>query len=228
MNCVDAKFLKSCPIPKSDAGVDERNFDEVVKRIFLLFGQVRTKVRDGHVPAGEDAAFGTRGENFAGCCIRDDNLLRGFTGGSVLRSHDGAVKTDTGWVCWVVEAIVRDLRCNSVFNGVPWHSFGNQFANEQPRDGRIAVGKMKTRRASGGVACRGITHARSGTRIEIHSLKTGKAKRPTIEGRFRVNTDAPFTVRACLIERDDCRVDLCDRKQEIFVTDARELVFFFR
>src|SRR5437588_667291 len=113
MNCVDAEFLKSCPIPKADAGVDERNFDEIVKR---------------------------------------------------------------------------------VFNGVPWHSFGNQFANEQPRDGRIAVGKVKTRRTSGGVACRGITHARSGARIEIHSLKTGKAKRPTIEGRLRVNTDAPFTV----------------------------------
>ena len=61
MNCVDAEFLKSCPIAKADAGVDERNFDEIVKRILLLFGQVRTKVRDSHVPAGEDAAFGTRG-----------------------------------------------------------------------------------------------------------------------------------------------------------------------
>ena len=59
-------------------------------------------------------------------------------------------------------------------------------------------------------------------------MKTGKAKRPTIEGRLRVNADAPFTIGACLIKRNDHRVDLCDREQKILVTDARELVFFFR
>ena len=145
MNCVDAEFLKRLPISKADAGVNERNLDEVMKRVLLLFGQVRTKVRDGHVPAGEDAAFGAGCENLTACGVRNDHFVRRFSAALVLRTNDSAVKSDTGSVCRVVETIVRNWRCNYVFGGPTRDSFGNKFANEQPRDGRIAVWKMKTR-----------------------------------------------------------------------------------
>src|SRR5262249_20961022 len=84
---------------------------------------------------------------------------------------------------------------------------------------------MKARRATGRVARGRITHAWRGAGLEIHSLKTRKAQRPTIQGRFRVNTDAPFAVGPSLIKRNDIRVDLRDGKKKVFITEPREAVF---
>jgi len=72
---------------------------------------------------------------------------------------------------------------------------------------------------------RGITHARSGQGRD-YSLKPGKAKPPKQSRADSASNTAPHSP---LVPFDKTRtdgVDLCDRKQEIFVTDARELFFF--
>jgi len=72
---------------------------------------------------------------------------------------------------------------------------GNQLANEQARDRRVAVGKMKEIPirffTSDGVA----VHAFSGRRIKIQAGKSGQSESPGILRRYCIDTYAEKSVR---------------------------------
>jgi hypothetical protein len=58
--------------------------------------------------------------------------------------------------------------------------------------------------------------------IELQALKAGKAKRPDVERRDRVDPDTPFPVRASLVEWDHRGVDLDQLEEIVAIADPRQ------
>jgi hypothetical protein len=121
----NAEFLEGGPIAKGDAGVNERNFDEIVESVLLLRGKIGTKIWNGHVPARKNAAFGARSEDFSAGSIGDDYLLRGLCAVRVLGADDSAVETDTNCICRAIEMVVRNLSSDDIFSGMAGNGIWN-------------------------------------------------------------------------------------------------------
>ena len=61
----NSEFFKGPPISDGDSRVNQRDFDAVVKRLLLRVGQLRTEIRDHHVPTRENGGFSSDGTELA-------------------------------------------------------------------------------------------------------------------------------------------------------------------
>src|SRR5579863_6232003 len=101
------------------------------------------------------------------------------------------------------------------------------MAHQEPRDRGVAVRKVERIRAAVGIARGGKSHMRGRARLKIKALKAGKAESPDVQRGDRVDADAPFAVRACLVEGDGVRICLHDIQQEVAIAHLRQSGFLF-
>src|SRR5260370_18109112 len=103
-----------------------------------------------------------------------------------------AAEGDAGRVVRRIEPAVVDACRHSVFYSSGRYGSRDQAAHQEPRDAGIAVGEVELIGATIGVAGRRVAHMRGRAGIELQALEAGKAERPDIERRHRIDSDTPF------------------------------------
>ena len=118
------------------------------------------------------------------------------------------------------------MRGHDVLDAVAGRRSGNQPANKQTRDGRIAIGKMKfiavARRR---ISHRRVAHPPIGSRLKLQTLEPRHLQSPAIERCDCIYADAKERMSPRLIDGNGARIDFYHIEQKLFVTHAAELVF---
>ncbi len=225
VNGIRADFLERLPVAQSDVGIEQRNFLRRGQRLFLLVGKFFADVWNHHVPAGEDRVLRLRGVDLAAAGVSDFHFLRAGGVAEMLHAHGGAVQANAHRRTGIVELRVIRFGENDICGRTAGNRIGNQFANQQARDGGVAVGKWKKyfSASSLGIASRFIPLP--GVGIKFQSLEAGQVESPRILRGDRVDAHAEQSVRERLVDLDDIVVNAGDVFQIVGVADARELRF---
>src|SRR5438128_915945 len=80
---------------------------------------------------------------------------------------DTAAGADADSVIRPVEPAVIDARGHNVLDALAGYGLWGQAADQQPRDGGVAVREMERVRPAIGITGRGVAHLRGGAGIEI-------------------------------------------------------------
>ena len=97
--------------------------------------------------------------------------------------------------------------------------------DKQPRDRRIAVGKVERVGAAGiGISSGRIAHARNAALIELQTAKTGKAHRPAVKRGDGIDSDTPPALRSWLKIGERGRIGVRQIREIGAVTHPRQPV----
>ena len=139
----DPELLECAPVRECDIGVDEWRAHPPAQRLALCCGQLRTERRNDPVVAGQDAAARPDPPCVAAAHVgHRDFLAVPGRACMVLHVDDGAVQADACRVLGKVQACVVEGRRNHILHAVPGGNARDQPADDQPRDGCHAVGKV--------------------------------------------------------------------------------------
>src|SRR5262249_8883416 len=156
----------------------------------------------------------------AGVCHLD--VARGCRRTAVPDSHGRTTQSDANRRRRSIQLAVISSRQNAVLGRLSGQRFRIERANQQPRDGRIAIRDVEVvRRLGYRVTTSREAHSTGRFRIEVHAVKSGIVVAPAFESADRIDADAVQTVRSGLVKRYNAWMNLHEVEQKILVTDSR-------
>jgi hypothetical protein len=123
-----------------------------VDRRFLHLGQFGTEIRDHHIPAGKDTILCLHYEYLLPTRVRDLNPARGRRIILVAGPHHDTGQANADWMHRPIKLALIDPRRNHIAAVMTGHSGRDEFADQQPRNGRVSVRKVESVGAAIGVA----------------------------------------------------------------------------
>ena len=133
------------------------------------------------MPAGQNAILRSAPCTPSAARVGDFHFLRADAASPICLTRTAVLfsRMRTGRRRLIEPGIIR-LRQNHIVTRIPWNRIGNQFAHQQPRDGRIAVGKVKEIFLGFFVGNRIAVHALAGRGIQLQPRESGHIESPGI------------------------------------------------
>src|SRR5271166_4674611 len=139
---------KSPPIGERHIRIDERDLHQIVQRRFLGLRQLRTKIRDHHVPAGEHTVLGSGGVKPVHPRIDHLDSYRRIDKYAVADRNGKAAEANAYGVIRAVESAVVDARGDHVFHRAAGNRLRDKAAYEEPGDAGVAIREVEFVRAA--------------------------------------------------------------------------------
>ena len=181
---IDLEVRERAPVAHQHVGVADRRLDVLGQRLALRRRQFRRDVRDHHVEAGEHGVARLDAMQRAIADIGDLCLV------AVSADMDaGRIETDADRLIAAVERAIVERRRHDVVHGVARRDAGNERADQEARDRRVAVGEMIDV---------GLLPRRVGAARELQAGEARIAEIARLGGRHRVAAEPEEAERAAL------------------------------